>query len=207
VTSTAAARTASAPAPSPDHLVRWRWAAGLGALGAGTLHVAAAVEHASAGDLVVGFFLLTTFAQLGIGLWLLQGSWLGTGPGTGPLAIALAGTVLLVCLYLVVHTTDLLAGLTGHEGGHAAGPEAGHAAAGHHEGAAVEADGPVALGDRVPADPEPPDLLGTATVALELLSVLALTALLPRTWRGRALNALLALGALAWVAWLTGVLG
>jgi hypothetical protein len=179
--------------------VRRRWAAGLGALGAGALHVAAAVEHASAGDLVVGFFLLTTFAQLGIGLWLLQGSWLGAGPGPGPLAIALAGTVLLVCLYLVVHTTDLLAGLTGHEGG--------HGAAGHHAGAAVEADGPVALGDRAPADPEPPDLLGTATVALELLSVLALTALLPGPWRGRALNALLALGALAWVAWLTGVLG
>jgi hypothetical protein len=37
--------------------------------------------------------------------------------------------------------------------------------------------------------------------------VLALTALLPRSWRGRALNALFALGALAWVLWLTGVLG
>jgi hypothetical protein len=116
-----------------------------------------------------------------------------------PLAAALAGTVLLVCLYLVAHTTDLLAGLTASE--------AGHGAAGHHAGAAVEAEGPVALGDQAPVDPEPPDLLGTATVGLELLSVLALTALLPRARRGRTLNALLALGALAWVAWLTGVLG
>ncbi|MCW2537601.1 MAG: hypothetical protein JWQ26_3300 [Modestobacter sp.] len=188
----APARLPAAPSP-------WRWAAALGVLGAGALHIAAAVEHLSTGDLVVGFFLLTALTQLGAGVWLLLGSWLGIRPGGVPLAAALAGTVLLVCLYLVAHTTDLLAGLTASE--------AGHGAAGHHAGAAVEAEGPVALGDQAPVDPEPPDLLGTATVGLELLSVLALTALLPRARRGRTLNALLALGALAWVAWLTGVLG
>lgn len=183
-----------AAAPSP-----WRWAAALGALGAGALHVAAAVEHLSTDDLVVGFFLLTALAQFGAGVWLLLGSWLGIRPGAGPLVVVLAGSVLLVCLYLVAHTTDLLAGLTAHE--------ADHGAAGHHAGAAVEAAGPVALGDRTPADPEPPGLLGTATVALELLSVLAVTALLPRDRRARTLDALLVLGAVVWVAWLTGVLG
>jgi hypothetical protein len=202
VTLTAAHRTADAPAPARDSLARWRWAAALGALGAGALHVAAAVEHLSTGDLVVGFFLLTALAQLGVGAWLLLGSWVGARPGTRPLAAVLTGTVLLVCLYLIAHTTDLLAGLTAHGAGHGAGHEAGH-----HAGAAVEGEGPVALSNEAPADPEAPGLLGTATVALELLSVLALTALLPRSWRGRALNALFALGALAWVLWLTGVLG
>jgi hypothetical protein len=177
----------------------WRWAAGLSALAAGGLHVGAAVEHAAARDLVVGFFLLTAFAQFGIGVWLLIGSWLGKTPGTGPLAAALLGTVALVCLYLVAHTTDLLAGFTAHPA------TAGHA--GHGGGAAIATSGPVSLGTVAPTAPEPPDLLGGVTVAVELVSVLALTALLPRTWRGRTVNALLALGGLAWVAWLTGVLG
>jgi hypothetical protein len=190
---------AGAPARRPAASSPWRWAAALGTLGAGALHVAAVVEHLSTGDLVVGFFLLTALAQLGAGLWLLLGSWLGIRPGTGPLTAALAGTVLLVCLYLVAHTTDLLAGLTAHG--------AGHGATGHHAGASVEAEGPVALGDQASTVAEPPGLLGTATVALELLSVLAVTALLPRAWRARTLDSLLVLGAVVWVAWLTGVLG
>jgi hypothetical protein len=189
---------------APRPAAPWRWGAGLGALVAGGLHITAAVEHVGASDLVVGFFLLTAFAQFGIGLWLLVGSWLGKAPGTGPLAAALAGTVLLVCLYLVAHTTDLLAGLTAHDAG-AAG-HTGHAA-GHAAGTAIAAEGPVALSAEATTAPEPPDLLGGMTVALELLSVLALTALLPRVWRSRTANALLTLGALAWVAWLTGVLG
>ena len=43
-------------------------------------------------------------------------------------------------------------------------------------------------------------------VTAELVSVLGLTALLPRSWRARTLDALLALGALAWLGWLSGVL-
>jgi hypothetical protein len=173
----------------------------LSALAAGALHVAASVEHAAARDLVVGFFLLTAFAQFGIGVWLLLGSWLGKTPGTGPLAVALLGTVGLVCLYLVAHTTDLLVGFTTHPGAGAGGHT------GHGGGAAIATDGPVSLGTEAATAPEPADLLGGLTVAAELLLVLALTALLPRSWRGRTVNALLALGGLAWVAWLTGVLG
>jgi hypothetical protein len=188
----------------PRSAAPWRWAAGAATLVAGGLHVTAASQHLGASDLVVGFFLLTAFAQFGIGLWLLVGSWLGKTPGTGPLAAALAGTVLLVCLYLVAHTTDLLAGFTAHDAG-AAG-HAGHAT-GNTAGMAIETEGPVALSAQATTAPEPPDLLGATTVALELLSVLALTALLPRVWRSRTANALLALGALAWVAWLTGLLG
>jgi hypothetical protein len=196
---------AATAVPTRRAATPWRWAAAAGVLGAGGLHVAAAVEHHAAGDLVLGFFLLSAYAQLGLGTWLVLGPWLGKGPGRGALAVALAGTVLLVCLYLVVHATGLLAGITGSGAG--AGPGAGHAADGHAPGAAVGSTGPVALDARAPAAPEPPDPLGTATVALELLSVLGLTALLPRSWRGWALDTLLVLGAGTWVAWLTGLLG
>jgi hypothetical protein len=189
-------------APGRRAATSWRWVAAAGVLGAGALHVAAAVEHRSAGDLVAGFFVVSAAAQLGLGAWLAFGTVHGRSPGNGVLAAALSGTVLLVCLYLVVHTTDLLAGVTGHEAGGAAGHATGHGA-----GAAVEVAGPVALGARAPAEAEPPDLLGTGTVAVELLSVLGLAALLPRSWRVRMLDGVLVLGAVAWTAWLTGLLG
>lgn len=176
----------------------WTIAAGLGASAAGALHVAA-VDHSAASDLVVGFFVLTAFVQFGVGAWLLLGAWPGRRPATGAVAVALAGTVVLVVLYLVAHTTDVFAGQLAQADGAAHG--------GHGAGAAIPTDGPVALSGELPAAPERPDLLGGATVALEMLSVLALTALLPRTWRGRTVNALLVLGGLAWAAWLTGVLG
>ena len=204
MTTSLAAPTAVTTA-GPSRTWSWRWAAGLGTLAAGGLHVAAAVEHVDASDLVLGFFLLTALAQFGIGAWLLLGSWLGRSPGTAPLAVALTGTVFLVCLYLVAHTTDLFAGLTAHDA--SAGGHAGHAGGDHAAGTAIETEGAVALDSQTATAPEPPDLLGGVTVAVELLSVLALTALLPATWRGRTVNALLVLGALAWVAWLTGLLG
>ena len=181
----------------------WTIAAGLGSSAAGALHVAAAVDHSAARDFVVGFFLLTAFAQLGIGAWLLLGTWLGRRPGTGPVALALTGTVVLVGLYLVAHTTDLFTGLLVHADGSAHGGHGGVTS----PGMAIPTEGPVALGGELHVAPEPPDLLGAATVAVEMLAVLALTALLPRTWRSRTVNALLALGGLAWAAWLTGILG
>jgi hypothetical protein len=46
-----------------------------------------------------------------------------------------------------------------------------------------------------------------ATVAAELAGVAALTALLPRSWRGWALDGMLALCGIAWVLWFAGVLG
>ena len=195
--------------PAHRAAVPWRWVAAVGALGAAGAHVVAAVGHLPAGDLVVGFFLVSAFAQLGLGTWLVLGPWTGRDLGTRPLAVALAGTVLLVCLYLVVHTTGLLGGITGSDAGGAAGHVAGHGAGADAAGAVTGTGGPVALDGQATVEPapEPPGLLGTATVALELLSVLGLTALLPRSWRRRTLDALLALGALAWLAWLTGVLG
>jgi hypothetical protein len=207
----AAERLPSAPANGPAAEVRWRWTASLAAAAAGALHVAAAAGHLASGDLVVGFFLLTALAQLGLGVGLFAGSRSGRGPGARSLAAAVAGTTLLVGLYLVVHTTDLLAGVPGHGAGSAAGHvhDGSTAAVGatHHAGASIATDGPVAMGEQPTAGGEAPDLLGTATVALELLAIAAMTALLPRAWRSPAVNGLLALGALAWVLWLTGVLG
>jgi hypothetical protein len=190
--------SAVAVATVPDRAAApWRRVAVAGLLGAGGLHVAVTAEHLVANDLVVGFSLASAYAQLGLGLWLLVGPWLGRAPGTAPLVVALAGSVLLVCLYLVLHMTDLLAGITAAE---AAG---GHD---HSAGVAVDVGGPVALGARAPARREPTDLLGTVLVSAELVSVVGLTALLPRSWRGRTLDALLGLGALAWLGWLTGAL-
>ena len=179
----------------------WRWVAATALLSAGGLLVAVTAEHRAADDLVVGLSLVGAYAQLGLGLWLLVGPWLGSAPGTAPLVVALAGTVLLVCLYLLVHLTDLLAGLTAAQpGGAAAG------AHDHSPGAPIDVGGPVALGARPASRPEPPDLLGTVLVTAELVSVVGLTALLPRTWRGGAMDSLLAVGALAWLGWLTGLL-
>jgi len=192
-----------APAARSTEGRSWVVAAALATAGAGALHVAAAVDHSAARDFVVGFFLLTAFAQFGLGAWLLLGTWLGKRPGTGPVALALIGTVALVGLYLVAHTTDLFAGLLAHTDGSAHGAHGAGASA----GMAIPTEGPVALSGEPQTAPEPADLLGASTVALEMLSVLGLTALLPRTWRSRAVNALLVLGGLAWVAWLTGVLG
>jgi hypothetical protein len=175
----------------------WRWVTVAGLLGAGGLHVAVTAEHLAANDLLVGVSLAGAYAQLGLGLWLLVGPWLGSAPGTAPLVVALAGSVLLVCLYLVLHMTGLLAGITAPQ------TAAGHD---HAAGAAVDVGGPVALDARAPARREPTDLLGTVLVTAELVSVVGLTALLPRSWRGRTLDALLGLGVLAWLGWLTGAL-
>jgi hypothetical protein len=187
----------------------WQWTAALASAAAGVLHLVAAVGHREAGQLVVGLFLLAAVAQC-VGGWLLAVSALrGRRPGPLALSSALVGTVALVVLFVLAHTTDLLAGLTGHGGGVAGGADehgAGHAG-GEPQGHSVATDGPVALS----AEPEhvagAPGLLGTATVAVELVCALGLTALLPRTWRGWALDAQLALGALGWVLWLTGILG
>ena len=188
----------------------WQWAAALAAAAAGGLHLAAAIDHRESGQLVVGLFLLAAVVQCGGG-WLLAVSALrGQRPGRWALATALAGTVALVVLFVVAHTTDLLAGLTGHEAGGAAGhgDHGGTGQAGAEpQGHSVAVEGPVALSAEPEHVADPPGLLGTATVTVELLCALGLTALLPRTWRGWALDVQLALGALGWVLWLTGILG
>jgi hypothetical protein len=192
---------------------RWLQVAALGAAVAGGLHVAAAVDHLEAGDLAVGFFLATALAQLGLASWLLLISATGLRPDPRLLGLALTGTVALVGLYVVAHTTGLLDAFAVHDG-------AGHAHAGSNhdpgidpvtgvdyaEGIAVKPAGPVAMAGEAPAARHAPGLLGSATVGAELLLVTALTALQPATWRRRTVNALAALGALAWVLWFTGVL-
>jgi asparagine N-glycosylation enzyme membrane subunit Stt3 len=199
---------AVADSPARRHAAfPWAWVAGLTTAAAGGLHVAAAADHRAAGNLVVGFFLLTAFAQL----WLAAALPMvfrycratdGRGLWAALVTMAIAGTVALVALYVVVHATDLLAGIAGHEGAAAAGHD--HSAGG--TGHPIETGGPLSLSSPTTAG-EPPDTLGTVTVAVELLAIAAFTALLPRSWRSATTNALLLLGGLAWALWLAGVLG
>jgi hypothetical protein len=210
VTLTATGLTKSAPARTRAGLPGWLWTASLAAAGAGVLHVAAAVEHREGGQLVVALFLVAAMAQWGLAWLLAVGALSRRRPGAWTLTAAVVGTLALVVLFVVAHTTDLLAGLTGHAAGHdvtAAGGHGEHAGAAEPQGHSVVTEGAVALSAEPQHVVTPPGLLGTATVALELLCAIGLTALLPRTWRSWALNAQLALGALAWVLWLTGVLG
>lgn len=166
---------------------------------AGLLHVAAAVANRELGEAVVGFFLLVALAQLATAAWLAIHAATRLRPDPRPLGAALGGTVLVVLLYLVVHTTDLLAGVI--EGLTPESVLADHASHG------TDVSGPVALGSEPPLQLEPASPLGTAAVAVELLFITAAVALLPATWRRHAVNGVLALGALTWLLWLLGVPG
>lgn len=212
---------APAPAPAGARARRstagWQLLAALGLATAGGLHVAAAVDHLSEGELAVGVFLLTALAQAGFAAWLVLGAWAGTRPDRRVVALALLGTVGLVALYVIAYATDLLDAYVLTDS----------AAASHHGGLRTDqttidpvtgvdfstgvatGSGPVAMDGPVTEATagHGPTSLGTAVVAAELLTVAALAALLPASWRGRALNGLLLLGAAAWALWLTGVLG
>ncbi len=181
----------------------WPWAAALSAAASGGLHIAAAFDHVGTHDVVVGFFLLVAFAQLGLGVWLAMSIVAGLRPDVRLLALALLSTVALVGLYVVAHTTDLLAAFQVHDGGGGTHHGGGTAP----QGTSTQTVGPVALGLEPVATREPAGPLGAATVATEMVTVLALTALLPARWRGWVTNALLLVGAATWVLWLTGVLG
>jgi hypothetical protein len=218
--------TTVAPALPPTRVVLrsrrrsawWQLAAALGLATAGGLHVAAAVDHLSAGSLAVGFFLLTALAQAGSAAWLVLGAWAGTRASRPLVAMALLGTVGLLALYVVAHTTGLLDAFAVHDtltGGHehdvpgrvttAVDPVTGVEFA---QGMPLGASGPVAMDGLLGSTGgHGPEAVGTAVVAAELLTVAALAALLPASWRGRALNGLLVLGGAAWALWLTGVLG
>jgi hypothetical protein len=208
------APTSTAPARV---LSRWLRVGAVGAAVAGGLHVAVAADHVGAGDLTVGFFLLTAAAQLGLAAWLLFSSWTGAAPDARLVTLALVGTVVLVGLYVVSYTTGLLDAFAVHSGagGHDA---AAHAGAAHtpgidpvtgvdySTGVSIRSTGPVAMaGDVAPAE-HAPGALGPATVAAEGLLIAVLTALQPATWRRRTINGLLALGGLTWALWFTGVL-
>jgi hypothetical protein len=185
------------PAGAPAAFRRWCWTAGAATAAAGALHLAAAVDHLGTNDLVVAFFGATALGQLAAAAGLAVVAGTRERPPVALLSALLAVTVGLVCLYLVAHSTDLLAGLTAP-----AAPGAGA----HEHG--IGTTGPVALGtEPTAAGIEPPDALGTLTVAAELLAAVALTALLPLRGRRLAGNVVLALGGAAWLLWLTGVLG
>jgi hypothetical protein len=195
--------TTPAGSELPDSTPRagryWPWAAVVSAVAAGGLHLRAAFDHVGSHDVVVGFFLAVAFAQLGLGVWLAMSIVTGLRPDVRLIGLALLSTVALVGLFVVAHTTDWLAAFQVHDAGahHGAGAAPAHA---------PETVGPVALGLEPVTTREPAGLLGAATVAVEMVTVLALTALLPARWRGGVTNALLLLGAATWVLWLTGVL-
>ncbi|MGY1661620.1 hypothetical protein ACI78Q_10420 [Geodermatophilus sp. SYSU D00705] len=218
MTAVHAAPAVTGEATSSGRVSRWQLVAAAGLAAAGGLHVAAAVDHLQSGELAVGFFLLTALAQVGLAAWIALSAWSGRRTSPELAAFAVLGTVGLLVLYVVAHTTNLLDAFAvphASSGGHA------HDVPGREilavdpitgvdftDGMPTAIDGPVAMdGTTDSATGHGPEAMGTATVAVELLALSALTALLPRTWRGLATNGLLALGGLAWVLWFTGVLG
>jgi hypothetical protein len=191
----------------------------LGAAAAGGLHLVVAAEYLSAGELAVGFFAATAFSQLGLAAWLLMHRWTGVRPDRRFVGMALVGTVALMALYVVAHTTDLLDAfaVTGDSG--SGGHAADHGPRTHvpgidpvtgvdlSAGVALDSPGPAAMaGEPVPVRHEP-GALGPWTIAAEAVVLAALTALLPTSWRRRTTNAAAVLGGLAWALWFTGVLG
>ena len=212
--------TSSPPATGTGQarvLSRWLWVGAFGAAAAGGLHVAVAADHVGAGEVAVGFFLLTAAAQLGLAVWLLLTSWTGAAPDRRLVGLALVATVALIGLYVVSYTTGLLDAFAvpGGSAGHDTGVHAGSAhtpgidpitGVDYSTGIAIQTEGPAAMaGDLAPAR-HAPGALGLATVAAEGLLIAVLTALQPAAWRRRTINGLLALGGLAWALWFTGVL-
>ena len=193
-----AVRPADHRTPEARHVpvtTRWRWVAAAGTATAAALHVVAASTHLQLQPTLAAGFLLTALVQLGAAAWLVLGPR-GSGWDTRAVGLLLTGTVLVVLAFVAAHTTTWLGDL------HTAG---GHGA--HATGHAAEADGAVALGLAALPEVQAPDLLGTATVAVELIAVVGLAALLPARTRSRATSLLLVAGLLVWVAWLTGLLG
>ena len=196
--STAELPPATAATRSAGLLRRWLGLACLSTLLAGGLHVAAASQHVEHGELVVGFFLLAAAAQVGGGLVLGVHAVTGMRPGRWLVLAGLGATVGMIGLFIVAHGTDLLLDYVSHQPG-----TEGHTAA--HTG--PFATGIATRNDTLAPVREAPGALGMATVAAELAGVAALTALLPRSWRGWALDGMLALCGIAWVLWFAGVLG
>jgi len=158
--------------------VLWRWTALVCLAAAGGLHLAG-LAAPGANGLVQLYFLLAAVGQL-VAAALLAGQVIaGDAPPAWTSALLLTGTAALVALELLLHATDLLAGLTR--------PSAVAGAS-----ALVPPSG---LGD---------GLLATATVAIEVLLIAALLAQLPGPWRRRATHLLLGISALVWCLWLAG---
>jgi hypothetical protein len=194
----APAAPAEAGASTRTHVSALVWSAAvLSTLGAALLHVVAAIQHADHSELVSGFFVIVALAQLGGAALLVVTARGLVRERTAVLLAGILVTTGLMVLYFVAHGTDLLGGLTGHQAG----------AGGHHgaTGHSVAVDGPVALSG-TSATTEENGLLGAATLAVQLVTVVSLTALLPTRLRGWVVNALCLMGALTWALWFTGVL-
>jgi hypothetical protein len=172
-------------------------AAGVGLALAGVLHVLAAVGHRESSAVVVGFFLIVALGQVATAAWF--SVLLGTArrPAAWQTAAVLGATVVLVGLYLVAHTTDLLAGFAAAPADEGTGLAHGHDDRG---------TGPVGLGQEPGGTAEQPGLLGSAAVLSELAATAGLLALLPLGARRRATDGILVVGLAAWVLWWTGVL-
>ena len=189
--------TAPAAGRSAARLRPLLWVAGLTTIAAAALHVVAAVQHVGRGEAGVGFFLAAAGAQVAGGLWLVVQALLRSRPDPRLLMAGLVATAVLVTLFVIAHTTDLVLFDVPVPAGHGAhdslstGPFAG--------GAATRND---------TLDPvrEATGLVGMVTVGLELVTVAALTALQPRRRRGQVLNVLFGLGLLGWLGWITGTL-
>ena len=182
---------------SSGRLRRWLGLASLATLLAGGLHIVAAYQHVEHGELVVSFFLLAAAAQVGVGLVLGVHAVTGMRPGSRLVLAGLGATVGMIGLFIVAHGTGFLLDYVGQPSG-----------TGGHTSTHI---GPFAAGiatknDTLAGVQVRPGLLGMATVAAELAGVVGLTALLPRTWRGRVLNGMLTLCGIAWVLWFAGVL-
>jgi hypothetical protein len=182
---------------SSGRLRRWLGLASLATLVAGGLHVVAAYQQVEHGELAVSFFLLAAAAQVGGGLVLGVHAVTGMRPGSRLVLAGLAATVGMIGLFIVAHGTGILLDYVGQQPG-----TGGHTSS--HTG--PFAAGLATRNDTLADVRVGPDLLGMATVAAELAAVVGLTALLPRSWRGRALNGMLTLCGIAWVLWFTGVL-
>jgi hypothetical protein len=183
-----ATTTTAPPVPVADRPGRTPWlpTAALTLAGAGVLHLAAAADHREESELVVWFFLAVALGQLGGAAWFAVAAATRQRPAAPTVLLAAAATVGLVLLYLAAHTTDLLAAL----------PQPAQEAT--HPGHSVQPDASAG---------HPAGWLGSATVTVELVGLLALTALLPPRIRRITVDGVLVLGALAWTLWLLGLLG
>src|SRR3954462_8032736 len=107
------------PARQTRMAIPWPWVAGLSTAAAGALHLVASFDLRSGGNLVVSVFLLTAFLQIGVALLFGGTYWRPVDAGApgdrGPAPLwvlaAIVGTVALVGVYVVAHSTGLLAGL------------------------------------------------------------------------------------------------
>lgn len=176
----------------------WPLTAAVMLAAAGALHLAAAADHREGPDRVVLFFLVVAFGQAGAAVWFTVAAVTRQRPGLLPVALAAVATVGLLLLYLTAYTTDLVADLSSSSGS-SSSSSGGHGGQGASPGSHAATSGSEAG--------EPAGWLGSVTVSVEVVLLLALTAMLPPRARRLAANGILAVGMSAWALWLFGLPG